>query len=123
MRTRKNGLNKNRQACLFLTSDDDQTRPSCVYEPRMYSTRPFPRGWRAFLAWLAAVALAWAMLPCVAGNDVGVTTDEGIYANIQPVNSTAILDRLKQVPLKLYEYKMDNTSGRQQMGFLSSDIM
>jgi len=67
--------------------------------------------------------MAWVMLPCVAGNDVGVATDEGIYANIQPVNSTAILDRLKQVPLKLYEYKMDNTSGRQQMGFLSSDIM
>ena len=80
---------------------------------------------RLVIAWWAVFGIAWVvLLPVVTGNDVAAfAVEETIYANIQPVNSTAILERLIQVPLKLYEYKLDNTSGRQQMGFLSSDIM
>ena len=56
-------------------------------------------------------------------NDVVKGRSEGFYDNIEPINSTDILDRLLQVPMKLYEYKLDSVLGRTQTGLMSSDVV
>lgn len=48
---------------------------------------------------------------------------EGFYVHVGPVNCSQALEKVLQVQLKVYEYNLDSVSGRQQMGFLSADIM
>ena len=56
-------------------------------------------------------------------NDAVKGRSEVFYDNIEPVNSTEILDRLLRVPMKLYEYKLDSVLGRTQTGLMSSDVV
>ena len=53
----------------------------------------------------------------------GKGRSEGFYAHVEPVNSSRILEKVLQVQLKVYEFKQDSLPGRQQMGFLSTDVL